>query len=64
MPGLNQTICWNLLMTNLEIIQSAGNLLILEYLGILRDHTFEIFNSKIWLIDNTIIIPHYNYSWK
>jgi hypothetical protein len=43
MPALNQAICWNTLYYLTEIGQSAGNLLSLNFSGILRDNTLEFF---------------------
>lgn len=49
MPALNLAICWEMLISNLFIsTQSAGNLLEVYSLGILRDYTPELISSKIF----------------
>ena len=59
MPGLNQAICWNILLLFVEIGQSAGNQLSLGFLGILRDYTLEFFYCIIPLI---VVKPSIQYS--
>jgi LAGLIDADG endonuclease len=47
-PALNLAICWEMLISNLFILtQSAGNLLEVYSLGILRDYTPELISCKI-----------------
>lgn len=50
MPDLNQAVCWNILYLLNEIIQSAVNLLSLNFLGIFRDYTLEFFLCNIPII--------------
>ena len=48
-PALNSAICWKHFLNKLVESQSAGNLLDLNLLGILRDYTPSIINCNIFL---------------
>lgn len=47
-PALNLAICWKHFLTLIEESQSAGNLIYLNILGILREYTPELLNIKIF----------------
>ena len=53
-PALNLAICWKHFLTLLIESQSAGNLLDLNQLRILRDYTPSIINCKIFLMKNNL----------
>jgi len=60
-PALNLAICWEMLISNLFIsTQSAGNLLEVYSLGILRDYTPELISCKICTFYQLSLNPYGN----
>lgn len=60
-PALNLAICWEMLISNLFIsTQSAGNLLEVYSLGILRDYTPELISCKIFILYQLPFNPYVN----
>lgn len=57
LPALNLAICWELFYNNFYISQSAGNLLSLNFLGILRDNTPEYFCCNFVFLPLSVCAP-------
>nr|YP_010714061.1 LAGLIDADG homing endonuclease [Fuscoporia gilva]WDD39624.1 LAGLIDADG homing endonuclease [Fuscoporia gilva] len=57
LPALNPTICWEMYnLSFLNFTQSAGNLLNLNFLGILRDYTLEFICCNVLAYPSSITI--------
>jgi hypothetical protein len=62
-PALNPAICWELFsLIKLNETQSAGNLLDLNFIGILRDYTPELFSCNI--LPFTLVKTNNNLNYK
>jgi Cytochrome C and Quinol oxidase polypeptide I/LAGLIDADG endonuclease len=60
-PALNLAICWKMLIYNINLLtQSAGNLLEMYSLGILRDYTPGFISCKIWMLYQLPLNPYDN----